>query len=287
MSYAYAGGLQARVYQRLIDDPALSALVGGAVYDAPLEPALGAAGPDYITLGEETVRPNGTKTSDGAIHDFTVTVHSGRDGFAAAKEIAAAVCDCLIDAPLVLEAGRLVALRFLRAGRGAGPGAGEAAGEPALPRGGGPGLKNSFSGRTTDMAAQRGKDLLIKLDMTGAGDFETVAGLRATRIAFNAETVDVTNLGSAGRWRELLSGAGVRSAAISGSGVFRDEATDERARAIFFAGEIPSFQVIVPDFGVIEGPFQITSIEYSGSHDGEAVYELALASAGAVSFAAI
>ena len=132
------------------------------------------------------------------------------------------------------------------------------------------------------MAAQRGKDLLIKLDMTGAGDFETVAGLRATRIAFNAETVDVTNLGSAGRWRELLVGrGGAQSAAISGSGVFRDEATDERARAIFFAGEIPAFQVIMPDFGVIEGPFQITSIEYSGSHDGEAVYELALASAGA------
>ncbi len=136
------------------------------------------------------------------------------------------------------------------------------------------------------MAAQRGKDLLVKLDM-GAGVFETIAGLRATRITFNAETVDVTNLGSAGRWRELLSGAGVRSAAISGSGVFRDEATDERARAIFFAGEIPEFQVIVPDFGIVGGRFQITSIEYSGSHDGEAVYEIALASAGAVSFAAI
>ncbi len=137
------------------------------------------------------------------------------------------------------------------------------------------------------MAAQRGKDLLIKLDMSGTGTFETVAGLRATRISFNAETVDVTSLESAGRWRELLAGAGVRSAAISGSGVFRDAATDERARAIFFAGEIPAFQVIIPDFGVIEGPFQISSIEYSGQHDGEAVYEIALASAGAVSFAAI
>ena len=137
------------------------------------------------------------------------------------------------------------------------------------------------------MAAQRGKDLLVKLDMTGSGGFETVAGLRATRISFNAETVDVTTLESAGRWRELLAGAGVRSAAISGSGVFRDAATDERARAIFFAGEIPAFQVIIPDFGVIEGPFQITSIEYSGSHDGEAVYEIALGSAGAVSFAAL
>lgn len=137
------------------------------------------------------------------------------------------------------------------------------------------------------MAAQRGKDLLIKLDLTGSGAFETIAGLRATRITFNAETVDVTNLGSAGRWRELLAGAGVRSAAISGSGVFRDEATDERARAIFFSGEIPNFQVIIPSFGIVTGPFQITSIEYAGSHDGEAVYEIALASAGAIGFEAI
>lgn len=137
------------------------------------------------------------------------------------------------------------------------------------------------------MAAQRGKDLLIKLDMSGAGEFETIAGLRASRITFNAESVDVTNLGSEGRWRELLSGAGVRSAAISGSGIFRDASTDERARSIFFAGDIPRFQVVVPDFGVVEGAFQITSIEYSGQHNGEAVYELAMASAGALSFEAI
>jgi TP901-1 family phage major tail protein len=137
------------------------------------------------------------------------------------------------------------------------------------------------------MAAQKGKDLLIKLDMDGAGAFETIAGLRATRITFNAETVDVTNMESAGGWRELLGGTGARSASISGSGVFRDAATDERARALFFGGAIPTFQVIIPSFGVVEGPFQITSIEYSGQHDGEAVYELSLASAGALSFEAI
>lgn len=134
------------------------------------------------------------------------------------------------------------------------------------------------------MSAQKGKDLLIKLDMTGSGSFQTIAGLRATRITFNAETVDTTTIESPGRWRELLAGAGARSASISGSGVFRDQATDERARTLFFAGEIPPFQVIVPDFGVIEGPFQITTLEYSGQHDGEAVYEMSLASAGALSF---
>lgn len=51
------------------------------------------------------------------------------------------------------------------------------------------------------MAAQNGKDLLIKLDLTGSGQFETIAGLRATRISFNAETVDVTSLESQGGWR--------------------------------------------------------------------------------------
>ena len=137
------------------------------------------------------------------------------------------------------------------------------------------------------MAAQRGKDLLLKLDLTGAGAFQTIAGLRASRVTFNADTVDVTHLGSEGRWRELLAGAGARNAAISGSGVFRDEATDERARAIFFAGEIPRFQVIIPDFGIVEGPFQITSLEYAGDHDGEATYEIALASAGAIRFEAL
>lgn len=134
------------------------------------------------------------------------------------------------------------------------------------------------------MAVQSGKDLLIKMDMTGAGQFETIAGLRATRISFNAETVDVTSLDSAGGWRELLAGAGVKAASLSGSGVFRDATTDERARAVFFNGEIPQFQVIIPDFGTVEGPFQITSIEYAGSYNGEATFELSMASAGMLSF---
>ncbi len=137
------------------------------------------------------------------------------------------------------------------------------------------------------MAVQNGKDLLIKIDINGSQQFETIAGLRASRISFNAETVDVTSLESQGGWRELLAGAGVRSASISGSGVFRDAGTDERARQIFFDGEVPRFQVVIPDFGVVEGPFQITAIEYAGSHNGEATYELTLASAGVLGFTAL
>ena len=137
------------------------------------------------------------------------------------------------------------------------------------------------------MTVQNGRDLLIKMDMTGDGQFETVAGLRATRLAFNAETVDVTNMDSAGGWRELLAGAGIRSASISGSGVFRDADTDGRARQVFFDAEVPAYQVVIPDFGVIEGPFQMTGLEYSGSYNGEVTYEVSLASAGALVFTAL
>ena len=137
------------------------------------------------------------------------------------------------------------------------------------------------------MAVQNGKDLLIKIDLTGDGTFVSVAGLRATRISFNAESVDVTSLESEGGWRELLAGAGVKSAAISGSGIFRDAQSDERARQVFFEGLTPDFQVVIPDFGIIKGPFQVTAIEYSGSYDGEATYELSMASAGRMIFTAI
>jgi TP901-1 family phage major tail protein len=137
------------------------------------------------------------------------------------------------------------------------------------------------------MTAQKGKDLLLKIDSDGAGTFVTVAGLRSRRIAFNAESVDISNADSAGRWRELLAGAGVKRASISGAGIFKDAATDATVRQVFFDGTIRNWQVIVPDFGTLAGAFQVTSLEYSGEHNGEVAYELALESAGEISFTAV
>ena len=134
------------------------------------------------------------------------------------------------------------------------------------------------------MVAQKGKDLLLKIDGDGAGNYLTVAGLRSKRIAFNSETVDVTCSGSVGRWRELLAGSGVQRASVSGAGIFKDQASDAQVRSRFFAGEIVGWQVVVPDFGTIEGPFQITSLEYAGNHDAEVTFEMALESAGALTF---
>lgn len=136
------------------------------------------------------------------------------------------------------------------------------------------------------MTAQKGKDLLLKLDSDGAGSFATVAGLRARTIAFNAATVDVTDTESVGRWRELLDGAGIKTARITGSGIFKDATSDEAIRQYFFNGTVRDWQVIVPELGTVEGPFQIASLEYGGQHDGEVTFDLGLESAGALSFAA-
>jgi TP901-1 family phage major tail protein len=135
------------------------------------------------------------------------------------------------------------------------------------------------------MTAQKGKDLLIKI-ADGAG-FATVAGLRTRRIAFNAETVDVTHAESAGRWRELLAGAGIKRASISGRGLFKDAASDALMRETFFDGSIVSFQVVVPDFGTVAGPFQITGLEIAGEHNGEVTYDMSLESAGELTFSAM
>jgi len=136
------------------------------------------------------------------------------------------------------------------------------------------------------MAAQKGKDLLLRVDSTGTGSFATVAGLRSRSISFNAETVDITHADSAGEWRELLAGAGVKSARIAGTGIFKDAASDATIRAYVFDGTIRDWQVVVPDFGTVEGLFQIGSFELSGSHDGEVAFEMTLESAGELTFTA-
>ncbi len=135
------------------------------------------------------------------------------------------------------------------------------------------------------MVAQKGKDLLLKIDNGGA--YETVAGLRSKKLSFNAETVDITDAESAGRWRELLGGAGVQRAALSGSGLFKDHASDALIRTAFFNGAILSCQVVIPDFGTVSGAFQVTALDYGGEHNGEVTFDIALESAGAIAFGAL
>lgn len=137
------------------------------------------------------------------------------------------------------------------------------------------------------MAAQKGKDLLLKIESSTPGTFTTIAGLRTRSLSFNAASVDITHTESAGRWRELLAGAGIKSARVAGAGIFKDAQSDETMRAVFFAGDIRNWQVVVPDFGTIAGPLLITTLDFAGAHDGEVTFEIALESAGELTFTAL
>src|SRR4051812_144647 len=134
------------------------------------------------------------------------------------------------------------------------------------------------------MSAQKGKDLLVKI--FDGSSFVTVAGLRTRRLSFNAETIDITHAESAGRWRELLEGAGVKRAAVAGRGLFKDASTDALMRQTFFDGTVKNYQIVIPDFGTVEGAFQITSLEFAGEHNGEVTYDVSMESAGELTFTA-
>jgi TP901-1 family phage major tail protein len=138
------------------------------------------------------------------------------------------------------------------------------------------------------MSAQKGKDLLVKIgDGATPENFTTVAGLRATSLAFNAQNIDITSNDSTDLWRELLAGGGMKTATFTGSGVFKDAASDAALRSAFFAQSLPNFQIVIPGFGTVSGPFKVASLQYDGPFDGEVKITLSLASAGALAFAGL
>ncbi len=146
------------------------------------------------------------------------------------------------------------------------------------------------------MAKQAGRNLLVKIgDGEVSETFSNLCGLRTKSLGINNNNYDVTTpdcTAPGGQlWQELMTGT--RSVSISGSGLFTDGATEERARSVAMgtgeadtADAICNFQIVVPDFGTFEGAFHIDSLEYSGEMDGGANYSLSLSSSGAVTFSA-
>jgi TP901-1 family phage major tail protein len=130
------------------------------------------------------------------------------------------------------------------------------------------------------MAAQKGRSILLKVG-NGASPqtFTSIGGLRSKNITINNETVDITS-GNTAPWRQLLADAGLRSAALSGSGVFEDDAAILEVEAMAFDGSHEEFQLVFGNGDIIQGVFQVTSFQYAGEHNGEQTYSISLESAG-------
>lgn len=138
------------------------------------------------------------------------------------------------------------------------------------------------------MAYQKGSEMLLKMDTasTGGPTYTSVAALQTKSLQLNSDSVDVTNQDSTDKWRELLAGAGVKRASVSGRGVFADSVVEAAVMQTVLDGTIKSWQVIVPGLGAFAGLFQVTQCEYSGAHNGEVQYSISLDSAGAITFTA-
>ncbi|WP_176590380.1 phage major tail protein, TP901-1 family [Sphingobium sp. EM0848] len=132
------------------------------------------------------------------------------------------------------------------------------------------------------MGVEKGSAFLLKIGDGGAPvAYATVAGMRTTQLSVNGEAVNVTNKDSGG-WRELLSGAGVRSVSVSAAGIFTGSAAELRLRGHALAGTIEDYELSFESGEKMRGRFLVTRLDYAGDYNGERNYALSLESSGPV-----
>ena len=132
------------------------------------------------------------------------------------------------------------------------------------------------------MAAERGSAFLLKIgDGAATPTFATVAGLKTTQLSINGDAVAITNKGSGG-WRELLSGAGVRSVSVAASGIFTGSAAEGQVKALALSGDIENYELSFESGDRMRGSFLVTRLEYASDFNGERNYTMALKSSGPV-----
>ncbi|MDB5724866.1 MAG: phage major tail protein family [Novosphingobium sp.] len=132
------------------------------------------------------------------------------------------------------------------------------------------------------MTAQKGSAFLLKIsDGAPTPAYQTVAGLRTTQMTIAGDTVVITNKASGG-WRELLSGAGVRSVSVAAAGIFLGSTAEAKVRTNAMAGTLDDYELSFEDGEKLRGRFLIQRLDYSGDFNGERNYSLQLESSGAV-----
>ena len=112
MTYALSCSLQRAIFTYLAGEAALYSLIGTHIFDVPPP---GGNPSTYILIGEETALDRSSKTNEAALHEFVVSVNSDAAGFGKAKDVAAVVCDTLLNASLTMERGTITGIWFRNA----------------------------------------------------------------------------------------------------------------------------------------------------------------------------
>ncbi len=132
------------------------------------------------------------------------------------------------------------------------------------------------------MSAEKGSAFLLKIsDSANPPSYRTVAGLRSTQLSINGDAVVITHKLSGG-WRELLSGAGVRSVSVSAAGIFLASDAEAAIRANALAGTLDDYELSFESGDRMRGRFLVQRLDYAGDFNGERNYTLTLESSGPV-----
>jgi len=135
------------------------------------------------------------------------------------------------------------------------------------------------------MSYQKGSDMLLKCDVDGNGTYTAIAAIQTKDLQLSSGTTDVTNQDSPSKWQELLAGAPIKKARVSGRGVFNGASVLATVRNYMLNGTIRNWQVVVPSDGTYTFLAMIIDLKLAGDHKGEVQYDISLDSAGAVAFA--
>lgn len=140
------------------------------------------------------------------------------------------------------------------------------------------------------MAKPKGRLLLIKIgDGEVTEEFTTLCGLNTKGITINNSEYDVTTADCAdpggALWTEVQNGT--KRVAVTGSGIMKDEAAEERLNTVAMSADaVANFQVIVPGLGTFAGEYHVASAGYSGEMQGGVSYDISLNSSGIITFTA-
>lgn len=135
-----------------------------------------------------------------------------------------------------------------------------------------------FSGRSFTLAIGNGADTEV---------FTVIAGGRDITLTESESAVDTTSKDDSGV-RQLLEGRILSALTVTATGVFKDSQTIADLRTALRAGTHSNYEIDIVDTDattggeLLTGAFRITSLEQSGTFDGEVNYSITLESDGTV-----
>ena len=132
------------------------------------------------------------------------------------------------------------------------------------------------------MGPEKGRNILVQIgDGVSPPNFTSLGGLQSRTISVNNALVDITSDDTAPH-REALTGAGLKTLSISGTGVFKGDFSiqtiEDLAHAVNSNEE--EFRLVFENGDTIQGFFHLSTLEFTGEFAAARMYSITLDNSG-------